>query len=59
LAAYALEEANDYAEEISMRLKQLKQFLQFFAGHFNPLRINTIVRMDQKSRIPGYPRHSA
>jgi hypothetical protein len=30
LAAYALEKANDQVAEISMRLKQLKRFLQFF-----------------------------
>jgi hypothetical protein len=30
LAAYALEKANDQTAEISMRLKQLKRFLQFF-----------------------------
>jgi hypothetical protein len=48
LAAYALEKANDQMAEISMRLKQLKHFLQFFAGNSNPLRINTIIRLDQK-----------
>jgi hypothetical protein len=48
LAAYALEKANDQMAEISMRLKQLKHFLHFFTGYNNPLRINTIVRMDQK-----------
>jgi hypothetical protein len=49
LAAYTLEKANDWAEEISMRLKQLKQFLEgFLAWYSNPLRINLIVRMDQK-----------
>jgi hypothetical protein len=30
LAAYALEKVNDQMAEISMRLKQLKHFLQFF-----------------------------
>jgi len=34
--------------EISMRLKQLKQFWNVFSWYFNPLRINTIVRIDQK-----------
>jgi len=48
LAAHALEKANDQMAEISMRLKQLKHFLQFFAGYSNPLRINTIIRLDQK-----------
>jgi hypothetical protein len=34
LAAYALEKANDQMAEISMRLKQLKHFLQFFCRAF-------------------------
>jgi hypothetical protein len=41
-------ENSDPMAEISMRLKQLKHFLQFFAGYSNPIRINTIIRMDQK-----------